>query len=273
MNLLKTELVVKSNRLIEASYKLSMLEQQIILLAVVRAREGNKGILKCDPALISVKDFAQTYSLSLSCGSIYDNIKGSVETLFERYVTINDKDPRTGSERTGKVRWISEAWYTKADATISLVFSPSIIPYIMALQEQYTSYEIKQIGALTSVYAVRMYELIGQFRSTGIRHLEIERLRDMLGLIDEYKLFGDFKKRVLDVAVEQINEHTDLKFSYKTRKTGRRITHLDFSIKEKSAIVSKRPKLDKAYIDANALTGETYEQARIRLANLRDAKK
>ncbi len=273
MNLPKNDLVVKSNRLIEASYRLSILEQQIILLAVVRARDGKKGILKCDPALISVKDFAQTYNLSLSCGSLYENVKGSVETLFERYVTINDKDPRTGSERTGKVRWISEAWYTKDDATISLVFSPSIIPYIMALQEQYTSYDIQQIGNLTSIYAVRMYELLAQFRSTGIRHLEISKLRDMLGLIDEYKLFTHLRQWVIEVAIKQINEHTDLKVSYKVRKTSRRITHIDFSIKEKVSAVSSRPKLDKAYIDKNALPGESYEVARTRLAKTRDAEK
>jgi plasmid replication initiation protein len=266
----KTQLVVKSNRLIEASYRLSMIEQQLILMAVVQARENQTGLFPNLPATIKVADFAKMYNLSLSSGSVYTNIKEAVETLFERYVTIADKHPDTGFERAGKVRWISEAWYTKEDATIQLVFSPSIIPYITRLEKEFTIYRLQKIGHLTSVYAVRLYELLLQYKEIGARSFEVSTLRETLGLLDEYKLFANLKVKAIDVAIDQINAHTDIKVKYETRKTGRKITHLDFKIKEKSATTSSRPKLDRAHIEKNARPGETYEQARDRLAAKRD---
>jgi plasmid replication initiation protein len=264
----KIQIVTKSNRLIEASYRLSMIEMQLVLMAISQARDKQTGFDYETPVTINVADFEATFNRS----NAYVQLKEALDTIFDRYVSIDEIDEE-GNHWARKTRWISEQSYCDGLGSLKIVFAQAMKPYITRLEQEFTSYRIQQIGHLSSVYAVRFYEFLAQFKSTGVRTFEIERLRDILGLVDEHKLFGHFKKNVIDVAVEQINEHTDLKISYKTRKTGRRITHLDFSIKEKSAIVSKRPKLDKAYIDANALTGETYEQARIRLANLRDAKK
>ena len=46
---MKTELVVKDNALINASYNLDLVEQRLILLAIVEARESGKGINANDP--------------------------------------------------------------------------------------------------------------------------------------------------------------------------------------------------------------------------------
>jgi plasmid replication initiation protein len=264
----KTQIITKSNRLIEASYRLSMIEMQLVLMAIHQARDKQSGFDINNPVTIRAADFESTFNRTNS----YLPLKEALDSLFERHVSVDEIDER-GNHWVHKTRWISRVSYCDGLGSLKIVFAQDLIPYITRLEQEFTSYRIQQIGHLSSVYAVRFYEFLAQFKNTGVRTFEIERLRDMLGLIDEYKLFGHLKVKVIDIAVEQINEHTDLKVKYETRKTGRRITHLDFSIKEKSAIVSKRQKLDKAYIDANALTGETYEQARIRLANLRDAKK
>jgi plasmid replication initiation protein len=264
----KNQIITKSNRLIEASYRLSMIEMQLVLMAIHQARDKQSGFDINNPVTIRAADFESTFNRTNS----YLPLKEALDSLFERHVSVDEID-EDGNHWVRKTRWISEQSYCDGLGSLKIVFAQAMKPYITRLEQEFTSYRIQQIGDLSSVYAVRFYEFLAQFKNTGVRTFEIERLRDMLGLIDEYKLFGHLKVKVIDIAVEQINEHTDLKVKYETRKTGRRITHLDFSIKEKSAIVSKRPKLDKAYIDAHALTGETYEQARIRLANLRDAKK
>jgi plasmid replication initiation protein len=266
-------LVVKSNTLVEACYRLTMVEQQLLLMAIVEARVAAIDFTDLPKKGITIRaaDFVAMFGTDSK--SAYHQIKSAIDILFERHLTTHDIDPTTGFPRINKFRWISKASYVDGAGNVSIIFTDDVIPYFTNLEEQFTAYRIQQIGNLSSVHAIRIYEFLLRFKSTGVRFFEVQKLRDTLGLIDEYPLFANLKAKVLDVAVEQINEHTDLKISYKTRKTGRRITHLDFSIKEKSSIVSKRPKLDKAYIDANALTGETYEQARIRLANLRDAKK
>ena len=57
----KKELVVKSNRLVEASYRLTLVEQKIILFAICRAREEQRGLTADTPVTITAKDFAAQF--------------------------------------------------------------------------------------------------------------------------------------------------------------------------------------------------------------------
>src|SRR5699024_107116 len=80
------------------------------------------------------------------------------------------------------------------------------------------------------------YEMIIQWRQAKVvPTISLEELRDRLGIKpEEYPRMHDFKKRVLDLALEQINEHTDIKVSYVQEKTGRRVTAFNFKFKEKT---------------------------------------
>jgi plasmid replication initiation protein len=116
---------------------------------------------------------------------------------------------------------------------------------------------------MTSAYAIRIYEMLAQYREIGTRELNLKWLRTSLQIADdEYKLTGDFKKWVLDAAVKQINDHSDLKVSYESKKTSRSITDFVFKIKDKSAPPrSRKPAIapDQAVRD----TLEKHGQQRI----------
>ncbi|WP_168397995.1 RepB family plasmid replication initiator protein, partial [Acinetobacter indicus] len=109
------------------------------------------------------------------------------------------------------------------------------IPLITRLEEHFTSYELEQVAKLTSGYAIRLYELLIAWRSTGKTPvISYEDLRKKLGVLDhEYKVKADFKKRVLDSSLKQINEHTDITVKYEQHKTGREITGFSFRFKQK----------------------------------------
>ncbi|WP_139031596.1 RepB family plasmid replication initiator protein, partial [Acinetobacter baumannii] len=87
-------------------------------------------------------------------------------------------------------------------------FAPAIIPLITRLEEQFTSYELQQIKGLSTAYAIRLYELLIAWRSTGKTPIiETQELRRKLGVLDgEYKMIADFKKRVFEPSIKQINE-------------------------------------------------------------------
>ena len=106
-----------------------------------------------------------------------------------------------------------------------------------------------------------------QYLSIGKRELEIAGLKHALQVTDEYSAVIDFKRRVIDVSVDQINAHTDITTSYTQRKTGRNVTHLNFKIDAKEAAPKavKRPSLTRAYVEKHALPGESWEVARERL--------
>jgi plasmid replication initiation protein len=109
------------------------------------------------------------------------------------------------------------------------------VPELVRLESNFTSYELEQVAELTSAYAVRLYELLIQWRVAGKTPVfELAQFRMQLGLgIAEYASMGDFKKRVLDYALAQINEKTDITASYEQHKTGRNITGFSFKFKPK----------------------------------------
>jgi plasmid replication initiation protein len=238
-NLIKNnnDLVVKGNDLIQASYNLSLTEQRLILLAIVEARE--KGI----DANTHLTVYASTYAaqFGVTRQSAYQALKMATDTLFERQVTFYDTKPETGKLRRNKTRWVSKVAYIEDEASVELVFAPDVVPEIIRLEANFTSYELEQVAELQSAYAVRLYELLIQWRSASKTPLfKLEVFRDQLGLgVNEYKAMGDFKKRILDLAISQINKHTDIMVSYDQIKDGRNIVGFIFHLK------SKKPKPKK----------------------------
>ncbi len=229
----KTELVVKSNRLIEASYRLGLNEQRIILYSICRCREEQKGLFPDLPVTIKADAFAKQFP-SIGRGNVYQQLKAAMDALYDRSVTLHDIDPDSGHARVKKTRWISEGAYIDGAGNIQVIFTPEVIKYITRLETEFTSYQLEKVGHMTSAHAVRLYELLAQHRDTGTRTLNLAWLRDVLQIEpSEYKLTADFKKWVIDASVDQINKHGDITVSYKPQKTGRAITDFVFKIKDK----------------------------------------
>jgi plasmid replication initiation protein len=229
----KSELVVKSNRLIEASYRLGLNEQRIILYSICRCRDEQKGLFPDLPVTITADAFAKQFP-SIGRGNVYQQLKDAMDALYERSVTIHDTDPASGHARVKKTRWVSEAAYVDGAGNIQVIFTPEVIKYITRLEAEFTSYQLEKVGHMTSAHAVRMYELLAQHKDIGTRTLNLAWLRDALQIEPgEYKLTADFKKWVIDASVDQINKHGDITVSYKSKKTGRAITDFVFKIRDK----------------------------------------
>jgi plasmid replication initiation protein len=225
------ELVVKSNRLVEASYRLTLNEQRIILYAICRGREEDKLLLSNVPVVITAEAFSKQFP-SIEKGSVYGQLKEAMNSLFSRSVTIHDIDPATKKARVKETRWISEKAYIDGAGHVQIVFTPEVIKYMTRLETEFTSYQLEKVGNMTSAYAVRMYELLAQHKDIGNRMINLTWLRETLQIApDEYKLTTNFIRKVIDVAVDQINKHSDLTVSYKPIKTSRAITDFAFKIK------------------------------------------
>jgi len=231
---MKTELVVKDNALINASYNLDLVEQRLILLAIVEARESGKGINANDPLTVHAESYINQFGVHRN--TAYQALKDACDDLFARqfsYQSLSEK----GNVINHKSRWVSEVAYIDNEAVVRLIFAPAIVPLITRLEEQFTKYEIQQISNLTSAYAVRLYEILIAWRSTGKTPLiTIYDFRQKIGVLEtEYKRMYDFKKYVLDIALKQVNEHTDINVKVEQHKTGRSITGFSFSFKQKKS--------------------------------------
>jgi len=231
---MKTELIVKDNALINASYNLDLVEQRLILLAIVEARESGKGINANDPLTVHAESYINQFGVHRN--TAYQALKDACDDLFIRqfsYQSLSEK----GNVINHKSRWVSEIAYVDNEAVVRLIFAPAIVPLITKLEEQFTKYEIQQISNLSSAYAVRLYEILIAWRSTGQTPLiNIYDFRKKIGVLDtEYKRMYDFKKYVLDIALKQVNEHTDITVKVEQHKTGRSITGFSFNFKQKKS--------------------------------------
>ena len=233
------ELVVKDNALINASYNLDLVEQRLILLAIVEARESGKGIDANDPLTVHAESYINHFSVHRN--TAYQALKDACKDLFARQFSYQEQRPKGVANITS--RWVSQIAYVDNSATVELIFAPAIIPLVTRLEEQFTSYELKQVSGLSSAYAIRLYEVLIAWRSTGKTPvIELSDFRQKLGVLEtEYKRMYDFKKYVLDLAIKQINEHTDITVKVEQHKTGRTISGFSFKFKQKQQAKIEKP--------------------------------
>ena len=226
-------LVVKDKALINASYNLELVEQRLILLAIVEARTSGKGVTPNNSLTITASSYMNHFGTNRN--TAYQALKDACNNLFERqfsYIETNTK----GNTEVVRSRWVSEIRYIDNEASVKLIFSPTVSPLITLLEKNFASYELEQVAQLNSKYAVRLYEVVIAWRSTGkTPMIAIDELRNRLGVLDnEYTVTADFKRWALDKPIKQINEKTEINLSYEQHKQGRKIVGFTFTVKQKS---------------------------------------
>lgn len=224
----KGNLVVKTNQLNSALQNLSLPEIRIVQLAIVDARETNTGLSTDKPLRIDALRYAEMFETTRQNG--YKRMKEAEETLFNRrFSYIDDKG------KVIKSRWIQQVRYLDDEGAIELVFTLAVVNGISRIdgaENFFTSYLLEQTASMDSIYSVRLYELLVQWKAAKKTPMfELEKFRDQLGIgIEEYKAMCDFKKRVLLVAINEINEKSDIKISYEQVKKGRSIAGFKFTV-------------------------------------------
>ena len=239
------ELVSKSNTLIEASYTLNLVAQRLIVLAIIKAR--NQGELSKVGGIHRITAIEYRAYFGCALPMAYESLQSACKSLYESEFVWLGKDEQ-GDPQKNTSRFVQRATYNEGKGFVEVMFGNDIIPLITRLSKEYTEYELIQIRNLNSVYALRVFEMLMQWKILGKTPLvTIEDLRSRLGIaVHQYKLMSNFKKRVLDLAINEINEHTDITASYKQHKQGKAITGFTFTFKKK-----KEPKQianDNGYI-------------------------
>lgn len=257
------KLVTKDNKLISASYSLGIPEQRVIFLAIIEARAQKQMIDARGVLQIHASSYQEQFKVEKH--SAYKALKSAVKGLFDAYFEYNDIHEQTGKPAHRVVRWAQTVTYIEAAGMIELQFTDAVIPLITRLSEQYTEYDLKQVSELQSEYAIRLYELMIQWRKTGkVPKIELQDLRNKLGVKpDQYKTMCNFKARVIDLAINQINDHTDITADYDQHKTGRKVTAFTFKFKAKPSakpIAADKPSNADTFIKMTADQIDTFSK-------------
>jgi plasmid replication initiation protein len=262
--------VAKTNALTRASYRLTLVEQQMVSFAIAWARDKQIGLDATTPMVINASEFAKTFGIAPQ--NVNKQLQDGLDGLFDRWIGWHSKDS-DGSPRYRRTRWISEAANLNDAGEIEFVFAPTIIEHITRLDSGFTTYQLKAVAQFTSIYAIRLFELLMRFKKTGWLAITLQDLRFSFGLMDgEYDMTADFKRKVIKVALKQINASSPWIVEAFDVKKGRTITGFKFRFrpippkdiepKEKPPEV---PPFNRDWIGARAETGESWDDAEKRL--------
>jgi plasmid replication initiation protein len=222
----KQEIVVQSNKLIEAHYRLTLQEKRLILWLI---KEIDRNDIDFKKYKLQIIDFAEM--MGLNPKTQYKEMKIVTKSLITRGIDIEDLD--TGS--TTQMAWLCFARWEPKKGICSLEFHPELKPYLLQLKTQFTQIGFADFLGLSSVYSVRIFELLSQYRSIGKRYTSIEELRAWCGIEKgEYELYAHLKSRVFNRAKTEINTKTDYEVDYKEIKEGRKVVGLEWTIKNKT---------------------------------------
>lgn len=266
--------VYKSNALVEASYRLSVMEQRIVLACIAQVRR-DKPISADEFYVVSVASIQEM--LGSSSGSIYAELEQAALKLRRREVLLRGQPDGLDLDEVLVAGWVDTVGYSRKAGKIRLRFHRSILPYLASLEAQFTRYALSDVAKMTSAHGIRLFEMLAQYGGVGERRVAVEDLRSWFQLEGSYPLFADLRRWVIEPAVAQVNTHSPLQAAWSPVKTGRRVSHILFTFGPKPAKTKagapkpapkEKPKgkrMTEAELAALARPGETWEELRARL--------
>lgn len=240
----RVKLIKKSNDLVEARYKFDIWEMRVFskMITMIEMDDGDFKDYK-----IYLKEFIKDYSLEGDKNS-YRFLREGAEKLLRKIVTIINKTEVKSAQKfqTPVVAGLRTSLYDDDGKFIQVSFHPEMKPYLLELKERFLVYDVRNILKLPSTYSIRIYELLKQYEKLRTRTFDVTELKEILGITKEYKLYANFKQRVVDKAQKDLEEFTDIRFVYEEIKDGKAVVTLVFHIESNAPaklIKAKKPKI------------------------------
>ena len=221
------------NNLLKSKSTLSLNETKLLRIIIMQ-------ILSSDTDLytykVSINELANM--LDIPPANIYRDVKDMCKHLLQEIVEIGDGNPKN---KWKLFQWCSSCKYENGTITIKL--HDDLKPYLLQLTAYYKEYILEDVLLLKSVYSIRLYELIMQeigytkqkvyANKEANVFLDIDTIRKATDTEDKYEKSNHFKEKVIDNAIEEINEKLGYYITYKPVKESRKFIGFNFNIKSK----------------------------------------
>lgn len=205
-----------------------------------------------------------------------DILKLQKDAIFifekEEIKEVNGKERKIISNTS--IAPLSTIQWSNVSDNLTIRLNPDIVPYISDLKRNFTNYPIADIIDFKSRHTIVIYRWLlmnyNQFKNyqnTGKRNakalesyknpeVDIELLRKMTDTTDEYSRSNDFVRRVLDKAVDEINEKTRYEVHYDKIRNNRKLVRIQFHMNEPIDIIEPENKQNnkQTSVTDNALT-------------------
>lgn len=217
---------VAANDIIRGKQSMTLQTARLIRLLITQVVKEDKDL---KTYICKISDLA-TF-LNVDSSNLYRDIREICECAMKSVVYIGTGNPK---QPWRMFHWVDTAEYD-GEGILTLRLSDEIKPYVLELEKWFTQYQLKNILEFNSYYAIRLYEIIkcadGEARnSQEALNFEIEELRQYFDCENKYAAFKDFRKRVIEVAIREINAKSDIYINPTYKKHGRAIRSIDFEV-------------------------------------------
>lgn len=217
--------IVKRNDLIQHSrYHLSAQEQKIVLYLIskIQPNDDDFKLYKFE-----IQDFCKVCGIDSTSGGNYILLKDSIKKLSDKSIWV-----KLDNGKETLLRWIEKPYIDENNGIIEIRLDKDMKPYLLQLKEKFTTYSLYFTLAMKSKYSIRLYELLKSYQNLNQCEFELEHLKSLLAA-ENYDIFANFKIKVLDIALREINAYGDISASYELGKQGRKFHKIKFFIKPK----------------------------------------
>ena len=225
--------VRKAEQLLNARYSLSQLAIKIITTVISMISKDDEDFKLY---VLKVQDFKELTETKHK--NPYKQLRDACDELLNKKIEFDDGED-VGFMLT---RWIASAEYFAGAGEIEIEISQKLRPLLLQLKGNYLNYELGNILALRSNYLIRLYELLKHEYNKVVRYkpnttaviheIEIDWLRKQFKIPSSYQYSSHIKRLILDKAVKQFAEHTDILVSYvESRKRAKKVLAVEFTIR------------------------------------------
>jgi len=212
------QIIVKDFNLINAKYKLTTVQSKMVLKIISMINNKIDTEFELYKLPLSVFEF-------LTDNKNYDRLKKECENLVSKTLNIKNNNGWL------VITWFSSIQYIKDEKVIECSIDSKLKPYLLQLKTHFKSYELHNIMQMKSEYSIRIYELLKQYQNFKKRKFELSELHDILQVPKSYiKQYIDFRIKVLEIAVKEINKYSDISISFEAIKKGRAVYWIEFTI-------------------------------------------
>ncbi|WP_176314802.1 replication initiation protein [Burkholderia vietnamiensis] len=239
--------VVIKNELVRRVQRMKLSEKRLLALAIAKCNPKPKILLHkattLDPQTgiapgwsvrVTAQEFMEAYP-QVDPKHAYSDLKEAAENLFECRVEWDVEIVERGKKTIARksVRWIYEKADTSSSGWVDIKFSPSIAPYLLGIDAEFTKYKLRHAADLRSVYSWRLLEMMAQFRDKGLVAIRYDEFCEAMGAPDScVKDSGQLRRRIIEVAVKELREKNGLAIEWEAIKpAGRKVTGFKFTFK------------------------------------------
>lgn len=219
--------VVQANELIEGKQNLKLNSAKIMRSLIMQIKPDDDELKSY---IISIADLSKM--LDVAPANLYRDIDSITDDILKNHVAIKDR----ANGKFIKIQWVTACAYEKG-VGLAVKMNPLLKPFLLNLQEHYTQYQLENILAMKSIYAIRVYELLQKEQIMRFMPKEgayivltVKEIRKACDCENKFEKISQFKTRVLDMAVREIYRTTTYKIDYECIKNGRIIKAIKFHI-------------------------------------------